>query len=250
MDDAADATKTDSECEWLDIDITELTRGKSPILVTTGHSYIYLYRNRYAVKVPGTETELEMMISAGSISVTPLGRVLKQNKQIGIVMELGQPIDLNVLDNSGKQNLVNEIISLVTELHEKGLIHGDIKLSNILRAARDGSLRLCDFEGTQKEPCKEPPESPTLNWISSLRLRNLHWPLCKQDDLYALGLTLWEVYVGRIPFSGLDESEVEAKIRENESVDLEEISQLDIRELVAGYLIAGSQLDVPPAGNN
>jgi serine/threonine protein kinase len=231
-----------SKTSWSDIDIAELTFGKCPVLVKTGHSHIYKYGHRFAAKVPSTETELEMMMYAGVISITPYGRVLKGEKQVGIVMELGEPLDVNILENDAKRNLVNAIISLVTDLHKKGLLHGDIKLANLLRAM-DGSLRLCDFEGAQKEPCTEPPEAQTLNWISPARLRNLELPLCKPDDLYALGLTIWEVYAGRIPFSGLDERQVEAKIMANETVDMAEISDPDIREIVAEYLVAGSRLN-------
>ena len=120
-----------------------------------------------------------------------------------MMMELRTRITITDLDTEGKWNLVTEIISTVDTLHEMSIIHGDIKLSNIQRAP-DGSLRLCDFKGSQK-PCTEPPELPTLNWMSPARLCNLHWPLCKKDDLYVLGITIWEVYVDRIPFSGLSE---------------------------------------------
>jgi len=56
-------------------------------------------------------------------------------------------------------------------------------------------------------------------------------------------MMIWEVYVGRIPFSGLSEREVESKILKDERVDLDEISQPDVRALVAGYLVAGSQVE-------
>ena len=226
---------------YFDIDISALTRCKSPVIHKTSHVHIHKYKDRFAAKVPAGERELEMMLYAGPISITPQGRVLKDGDLVGILMDLGEPIDVSALDLPFKRELANQIVNLITELHKKGLLHGDVKLANVLRAP-DGSVRLCDFEGAEKEPCVDPPSSLTLNWTSPARLRNPDVPLCRADDLYALGLTIWEVFTGRIPFEGLEEGDVECKIMANETVDLSEIPDISIRVMIEGFLREGTRI--------
>ena len=84
-----------------------------------------------------------MMQNAGECSITPCERVLQSGEQVGIIMDLGQPIDVMSLDAVAKKGLMRELIS---PLHDKGLIHGDIKLANLL-ITLNGGLRLYDFEG-------------------------------------------------------------------------------------------------------
>ena len=53
-------------------------------------------------------------------------------------MDLGQAIDVMSLDVVAKKKLMRELISLVTVLHDKGLIHSDIKLANLLITPNGG----------------------------------------------------------------------------------------------------------------
>jgi len=87
---------------------------------------------------------------AGDCSIAPIGRVFKGDQQVGIIMELGKPIDVTRLDLQERKELTTKVIALVDSLHKKGLIHGDIKLAHIL-VAQDGSIRFWDFEGSQLE---------------------------------------------------------------------------------------------------
>ena len=107
---------------------------------------------------------------------------------------------------------------------------------------QDGCLRFFDWEGAQREDQAKVPEEQTLNWISPNRLRNLDVPLRRTDDYHALGLTIWELFTGRIPFYGLAENEVEEKILAGDRVDITEIEQVDVRGIVEKYLTMGSQL--------
>jgi serine/threonine protein kinase len=227
----------------MDIDIKDVPRGTADLIAAPGHSHVYKYKERFAIKIVCGPRELEMMKLAGDCSITPVGRVFQRGRMVGIVMDFGQSINPNLLDASAKRQRMIELIDLVTSLHNKGLLHGDIKLANLL-IAPDGSLRFCDFEGCQQESIATPPEEPTLNWLSPARLRNIDsdMPQSRQDDFYALGLTIWEIFTGKVPFDGLWEDEVERKILAGERVDTSEIEELDVREIVEKYLEIGEQL--------
>jgi len=225
---------------WIEINISEMPPGNDDLIATTGHSHIYKYKDCFAVKIVSHERELEMMLDAGECAITPRGRVMKRKRQVGIIMDLGKPIDVTSLDYHHRKQLMYEMIDLVTALHRKGVLHGDIKLANLLRAP-DGSLRLCDFEGAQREAEAYEPEEPTVNWMSRFRLENLNLPMNKADDFYALGLTIWEVFTGKVPFCGLQENEVEQSILAGETVDFSEIVDPDAREMVEKYMEMGKE---------
>jgi len=225
--------------EWLDIDVKELAEAEKDLIYSSGHSHVYKYKNRYAVKHVANKPELDMMQLAGDCSITPCGRIFKKGHQVGIIMELGKPIDITCLDLQEKRTLATKLIALVDSLHAKGLLHGDIRLAHVL-VAQDGNIRFCDFGGSQRELTSTAPESQTLNWISPFRLRNLDLPLRKEDDLYALGLTIWELYTGKIPFEGLSEDKVEERIMADECVDISEIGDSDMRKTVEMYLARGN----------
>ena len=58
-----------------------------------------------------------------------------------------------------KEIRMNEMTRLVEPLHhEKMIIHGDIKLSNVLLCS-DGKVWLCDFEEAQKIENAAPPQA-------------------------------------------------------------------------------------------
>src|SRR5947199_8210799 len=105
-------SNTDIESGRLDINIAELTFGKCPVVVKTGHSHICKYKDCCGAKVPGMQKQLEMMIYACVISIAPYGHVLKGEEQVGIVMKLGEPVDVTVLDNDSKRKLINGILNL------------------------------------------------------------------------------------------------------------------------------------------
>ena len=56
--------------------------------------------------------------------------------------------------------------------------------------------------------------------------RAVHWngPLDIEDDYFALGVSVWELFTGRRPFEEMDDNTVWKWIREGNVVDLEEIT--------------------------
>ena len=108
------------------------------------------------------------------------------------------------------RRLASEIASGVAAIHSQGLVHGDLKPGNVMVTTNaDGSVGkavVLDF-GFAKERARvsarrpgAPPDGGTPNYMSPERIRS--GGASSEDDLYALGLTLWEMGTCRVPEPG------------------------------------------------
>jgi len=226
------------------------------------HGYVAILRDsQYVVKVirdnpDAVKRELKMMILAGDCAVAPLGRVVHEGALCGIVMRRGTslvppstdpyhvPIIDSALSKDARRNAITQLCTLVTQLHEKGIIHGDIKPSNLLLCS-DGRIRLCDFACSCLETEAQVPRAVSTRYLSPFQVKNTP-RLSKEDDLYATGVSIWEIYTGRIPFDHIvDEGTVEDQIGAGARPDLNLIKDIDngnltIVNLVTRYLDLGN----------
>src|SRR5215472_7779693 len=108
------------------------------------------------------------------------------------------------------RRIAHEVASGVAAIHAQGLVHGDLKPGNVMVTSNpDGSLGkaiVLDF-GFAKERARvsarrpgAPPDGGTPNYMSPERIRS--GGASPEDDVYALGLTLWEMWTCRVPEPG------------------------------------------------
>jgi serine/threonine-protein kinase len=108
------------------------------------------------------------------------------------------------------RRIAHDVASGVAAIHQQGLVHGDLKPGNVMVTTNtDGSFgkaMVLDF-GFAKERARAsarrpgaPPDGGTPNYMSPERIRS--GGASPEDDVYALGLTLLEMWTCRVPEPG------------------------------------------------
>jgi len=123
------------------------------------------------------------------------------NCMIGAPMEIGRFLPIAVA-----------ITVAVKEVHKSGLVHKDIKPDNIL-VSRIGDLQLTGFDIASRLPRERqlptPPEfiAGTLAYMAPEQTGRMNRSIDARSDLYALGVTLYEMTTGSLPFTASDPME-------------------------------------------
>lgn len=99
--------------------------------------------------------------------------------------------------------IMTQILSAVQLAHSKGIIHRDLKPQNILMT-KDGQAKIADFGIAVALSDKSVTQTNSLlgsvHYISPEQARgSLPTP---QSDIYALGIILFELLTGKVPFAG------------------------------------------------
>src|SRR4051795_6797666 len=99
------------------------------------------------------------------------------------------------------------------KLHQRGLIHKDIKPANIVVHCADGNVRLTGFgiasRLSRERQAPEPPETiaGTLAYMAPEQTGRMNRSIDARSDLYALGVTLYQMLTGVLPLTAADPME-------------------------------------------
>src|SRR5439155_19509698 len=98
-------------------------------------------------------------------------------------------------------------------LHGRGLIHKDLKPASIMIEPSTGQVRLMGFGIASRLPReRHSAESPefiagTLAYMAPEQTGRMNRSIDSRSDLYALGVTLYEMLTGTLPFTASDAME-------------------------------------------
>ncbi len=117
-------------------------------------------------------------------------------------------------DLSEKLKLAIAIAEALDEIHKHNIIHKDINPANILFNPKSGDVRLIDFGIASNYDLKqyhsENPErlEGTLAYNSPEETGRMNRKVDYRSDLYSLGVVLYELFCGRLPFDTTDALEM------------------------------------------
>jgi predicted ATPase len=97
----------------------------------------------------------------------------------------------------GKVRLLIEMLQALNYLHRHGILHLDLKPSNVL-VEPNGRVRVLDF-GIATELTHAPEIGGTLEYISPEMLNGE--PIEPASDLYAVGVIAYQIFAGEHPFA-------------------------------------------------
>ena len=103
-----------------------------------------------------------------------------------------------------------ELAGALAALHAAGYRHGDVKPSNVAFTAQ-GTVKLLDFGLAGLSGSRAPVAGGTVPYLSPEALGGA--PAAVADDVWALGVVLFEMVAGRRPFAGETADEVAEAIR-------------------------------------
>jgi len=121
---------------------------------------------------------------------------------------LGKPLDVTLF-----LRIAIALVAAVRQMHERGLIHKDIKPANVLVDPARERAWLTGFGIASRLPrehrAPEPPEviAGTLAYMAPEQTGRMNRSVDSRSDLYALGVTFYEMLTGALPFTAADPME-------------------------------------------
>lgn len=117
--------------------------------------------------------------------------------------------------------LAKQILASVAALHQKKILHGDIHLSNFLVNPTNFHLKLIDFDLANNECPKRGEivhEGGVHEYIAPEKINpnSFDWIEERADyrsEVFQLGIVLYAVFFGKLPFEALTWQELTEKIR-------------------------------------
>jgi non-specific serine/threonine protein kinase len=155
------------------------------------------------------EREAKAAAALNHPNIITIYDILEADSQIYIVMEyvdgksLRSSIDEQKLNVEEILNITNQICEGLSEAHKTDIVHRDIKPENIL-VDRRGRVKVLDFGLAKlKGVSKLTTESSTLGTIHYMSPEQLQGKeVDHRSDIWSLGVVLYELLMGEVPFKG------------------------------------------------
>ena len=115
-------------------------------------------------------------------------------------------------DWSELKRLSIELLAALAALHAGGILHLDVKLSNLLMHRLPDGLKqlwLADLGVARafREEDEDKSVVGTVSYMAPERLTGQHHLWCPSTDLFAVGAVLYRLVTGRLPYPARDQAE-------------------------------------------
>jgi predicted ATPase/signal transduction histidine kinase len=134
--------------------------------------------------------------------------VLEDHGGVPLDRLLGQPLHVAAF-----LHIAIPLAAALGQVHARGLIHKDVKPANLLVDTATGGVWLTGFGIASRLPREHqapaPPEviAGTLAYMAPEQTGRMNRSVDSRSDLYALGVTFYEMLTGTLPFTASDPME-------------------------------------------
>jgi eukaryotic-like serine/threonine-protein kinase len=139
-----------------------------------------------------------------------------------VVMEIAEGVDLRAHIHVSTLLPVSTVFSIgvrvaaaVQYLHDRGIVHGDIKPANIIFDATTDRVKLIDVAAAVEGVGAH---AGTPAYMSPEQLRGL--PISPAADQFALGIALYQLACGYLPFPGQSRPAIIRRMAQGPHVDI------------------------------
>ena len=162
--------------------------------------------------VPATLRKLEHEFSLRdelnpAWAIRPITLTQQQSRTMLVLEDPdGEPLDRLLQQPMELREFLRCAVGLAAalgQIHRRGLIHKDVKPANVLVDSATGQVRLMGFGIASRLPrerqAPEPPEfiAGTLPYMAPEQTGRMNRSIDSRSDLYALGVTLYEMLTGQ-----------------------------------------------------
>jgi serine/threonine protein kinase len=169
--------------------------------------------------------EAKKLVRLDHPNVVKVTDFISENGTVAIVMEYIQGksfrelLNAKRLNDSEIENYLNQMVVSLNYIHKEGIVHRDIKPSNFI-IGTNGVLKLVDF-GISKSIDNSTVDHTSTS--TNLRMGTLMYMSPEQvkstkdvtylSDIYSLGIVLWEMVIGKVPYNSNELSAFEIQVK-------------------------------------
>ena len=147
---------------------------------------------------------------AGHPGVPELVDVARHNNRTVVITRYveGQPLAdmLPLKDNRTRDRITFQLLDVVSHLHDHDIVHRDVKPENII-VRPDGTIVLLDYGIVRRMGALE-TSATVIGTRPYMSPEQVNGKSERRSDIWALGIVIYQMYTGSLPFMGNTEMEL------------------------------------------
>lgn len=159
------------------------------------------------------KNEAALMAKLHHPNIVDLYDYVELGDSLFLIMEYVQGVTLEryvyeisgLLTESQAKRIFSKILDAFAYAHQRGVVHRDIKPANIM-ITQTGDIKIMDFgiakmtDQREKHLTQAGVRLGTIYYMSPEQIR-ASWNIDARSDIFSLGITLFEILTGKLPYS-------------------------------------------------